>query len=172
MQSTKADFLVGTLGAAHGIKGWVRVNSFTDPQENIFGYTPWHLRAAGDGSQKGTVIPLEHKAQGKGLIVRLEGIDDRNAAELLRGLEIRVDREHLPPPAEGEFYWADLEGLRVIDQTGTELGHVDHLLDTGSADVMVIVGARRLLIPFIYGQTVIDVDVAAGLLRVDWDSDE
>lgn len=121
---------------------------------------------------------LESKAHGKGWVARLEGVEDRNAAEALRGLEIVVDRSLLPEPGEGQYYWTDLAGLLVENQDGRVLGRIDHLLETGSADVMVIVsdaasGGRqeRCLIPFVMGQTVTEVDLDAGRLLVDWRED-
>lgn len=121
---------------------------------------------------------LESKAHGKGWVARLEGVEDRNAAEALRGLEIVVDRSLLPEPGEGQYYWTDLAGLLVENQDGRVLGRIDHLLETGSADVMVIVsdaasGGRqeRCLIPFVMGQTVTEVDLDAGRLLVDWSED-
>ena len=110
------------------------------------------------------------KPHGKGLIVQLEGIDDRNKAEGLRGMEIRVDRDRMPEPESGHYYWSDLEGLRVEDAAGAELGRLDHMIDTGSADVMVICGEERHLVPFVLGETVLKVDLEAGCIRIDWDA--
>ena len=164
--------LVGRIGGAYGIKGWLRVTSFTEPAENIFSYTPWSLHAVIDGKLQRTVQLVQGKPHGKGLVVQLENVTDRDEAESLRGLEIHVNREFIPEPEEGQYYWADLEGLRVEDKAGTELGQLDQLLDTGSADVMVVCGDKRHLIPFIIGETVIDVDLNAGCIRVDWDAED
>ena len=171
MSATKSTVLVGRVGGAYGIKGWLRINSFTDPAENILGYTPWHLHAALDGKLRTTVNPAEGKRHGKGLVARFDKVLDRDEAEQLAGLEIRVDRDCMPAPAPGEFYWADLQGLRVVSRAGDELGQVDHLLDTGSADVMVVIGSSRLLIPFIFGETVLNVDLDAGCIQVDWETE-
>ncbi len=164
--------LVGRIGGAYGIKGWLRINSFTEPAENIFSYVPWSLHAALDGKLQRTVQLVQGKPHGKGLVAQLEDVTDRDEAESLRGLEIHVSREFIPEPGAGQYYWADLEGLRVEDKAGNELGQLDQLLDTGSADVMVICGAKRHLIPFIIGETVIDVDLNAGCIRVDWDTED
>lgn len=170
MGRDKSTLLVGRIGGAYGIKGWVRVHSFTDPISNIFDYSPWRLHAAIDGKQSRLVEVVKGKPHGKGLIVQLEGVSDRDAAESLKGLEIRVERTRLPEPEAGQYYWTDLEGLRVEDAAGNELGTVDQLIDTGSADVMVVTGGNRRLIPFIYGDTVVAVDLDAGCIRVDWDA--
>jgi len=172
MADSNSTMLLGRIAGAFGIKGWVKVSSFTEPAENIFTYSPWELHEKGGAVAPKTLEVLQGKPHGKGLIVQLKGIADRDEAESLSGLEIHVDRKQMPEPEEGQFYWSDLEGLRVEDKGGKELGRVDHLLDTGSADVMVISGEERFLIPFIYGQTVISVDLAAGCIQVDWDTGE
>ena len=172
MGDAKSTMLVGRIGGAYGIKGWVHVKSFTEPAETIFGYSPWHLRAPIATRLMQMAELDEGKPHGKSLIAKLQGIADRDAAEGLRGLEIHVDRDRLPELAEGQFYWSDLEGLRVEDSNGVELGQVDHLLDTGAQDVMVVTGKSRHLIPFCYGDTVLGVDLQAGLIRVDWDVDD
>jgi 16S rRNA processing protein RimM len=172
MGGAKASMLVGRIGGAYGIKGWVRVKSFTDPQDSIFAYAPWQLHRPLDGKLQRMGELLEGKPHGKGLIVRLEGVTDRDEAESLRGLEIRVDRARLPRLEAGQFYWSDLEGLKVQDQNGNELGCVDHLLDTGANDVLVIQGKDRHLIPFVYGDTVTAVDLDAGCITVVWEADD
>lgn len=166
MGNSKSTMLLARVAGAYGIKGWVKVSSFTAPAEKVFDYSPWQLH--GKGTVK-TVAVLQGKPHGKGLIVQLDGINDRDQAESLRGLEIHIERDRMPEPEAGQYYWSDLEGLRVENVTGKELGKVDQFLDTGSADVMVVSGDERYLIPFIFGQTVISVDLAAGCIRVDWD---
>jgi 16S rRNA processing protein RimM len=170
MGRDKSTMLVGRIGGAYGIKGWVHIHSFTGPLENIIDYSPWRLHATIDGKLCQSIDVVKGKLHGKGLVAQLQGVNDRNGAESLKGLEIRVERERMPEPAGDKFYWADLEGLRVEDSAGTELGQVDQMLDTGSADVMVITGEQRHLIPFVYGDTVVAVDLDAGCIRVDWDA--
>jgi len=161
--------LIGKITGAHGIKGWVKVYSFTDPVENIVEYLPWDLTLNGQIVQ---MDALEGRLQGKGLVVRLDGIDDRNAAEALKGAEIYIDRERLPELAEDEFYWDDLIGLNVIDQNEVALGKVDQILDTGANDVLVIKGEQRHLIPYVTGDVVKSVDVDAGVIHVEWQEPE
>lgn len=166
---------VGRIAGPYGIKGWVRIASFTDPQENVFAYAPWVLRDRHGQRSEQTVELLENRIHGKGWVARLDGVQDRNAAEALQGLEIAVDRGRLPEPDEGHYYWADLEGLRVYNRDESLLGRVDHMLATGSADVMVIVGEgadERCLIPFIMNETVVSVDLDTGRIRVDWEDAE
>jgi 16S rRNA processing protein RimM len=170
MDTQKSTMLVGNIAGAYGVKGWLKVSSYTDPLDNIFKYSPWQLVSPRAGKTPLDVKLVQGKLHGKGLVVQLEGISDRDEAESLKGLEIHVERERVPDPDSGHYYWADLEGLQVQSKTGTVLGRVDRLIDTGSADVMVVCGEKRHLIPFIYGDTVLNVDLEAGCIRVDWDS--
>lgn len=156
--------VLGYLSGLHGVQGWFKVYSYTDPRENIFSYSPWRVGERTFQVEQG-------RSQGKGLVVKLAGIDDRDSAAALLGAEIGVPRERLPPLPEGEYYWADLYGLRVIDTTGRELGTVDHLLETGANDVLVVKGAREYLIPLVFGPIVLAVDLQAGTLRVDWEEE-
>ena len=169
MDEQKSTLLVGGISGAYGVKGWLKVSSYTDPPENIFEYSSWRLCTTHNGQLSRTVQLVHGKPHGKGLVVKLEGIDDRDKAESLKGLEIHIEREYVPEAESGHFYWADLEGLRVESRSGTVLGQVDHLLDTGSNDVLVVCGEARHLIPFIYGDTVLSVDLEAGCIQVDWE---
>ncbi len=113
---------------------------------------------------------LDGRSQGRGLIARLEGCTDRDQAHALIGAEIAIDLAQLPALGAGEYYWAQLEGLRVVNLQGVELGRVSHLLETGANDVLVVKGEREHLIPYI-GAVIRAVDTEAGLIRVDWDPD-
>lgn len=165
---------VGRIAGAYGIRGWVKVRSFTDPAENLFGYAPWRLLLE-SGREAQTATVLEYRRHGKGWVACLDGVADRDAAEALRGLGIGVPRASLPALEAGRYYWTDLEGLRVERCDGLPLGRIDHMLETGAADVMVIVddasGARHL-VPFVTGDVVTNVDLGAGLVRVDWDDED
>ncbi len=149
-----------------GVEGWVKLHSFTEPRENIFRYKPWTLRGPAGAS---TVEQPQGRAQGKGVVARLCGIADRDAAVALVGTEIWVPREVLPKPRKGEYYWADLEGMAVRTVEGVDLGQVSHLFATGANDVMVVKGDRERLIPFVIGLQVVAVDVDARCIEVDWD---
>ena len=106
---------------------------------------------------------------GKHIVATVPGVSDRDAAEALRGTEILVPREALPPPAPGEYYWVDLEGLRVVTVEGVALGEVSHLLSTGANDVMVVRGERERMLPFVQPDYVKSVDFESGTITVDWD---
>lgn len=156
--------VVGRIAGVYGLKGWVKVVSETDPREGILKYSPWLI-----GSDAVIQTVAEGKLHGKGMIVRLDGCDDRDEAARLVGKEIAVTREQLPPPRPDEFYWFDLEGLLVITTEGVDLGRVDHLFSTGANDVLVIKGERERLLPFAWGDVVRDVDFERGRIEVDWD---
>lgn len=156
---------VGRIVGVHGVRGWVKLLSHTDPIDNLLCYRPW--RIALDGNEVELKV-LEGRTQGKALVARLDGIEDRDQAMRLVGAEIRIDRAVLPKPRQGEFYWIDLEGLKVRTTEGVVLGVVSHLFATAANDVMVVHGDRERLIPFIRGQFVKSVDLDAGI-EVDWD---
>jgi 16S rRNA processing protein RimM len=158
---------VGRIVGVHGVQGWVKVESWTDPRDNLFGFEQWQLDR--DGEVVGEVRLIEGRPGGRGLIAALEDVVDREQARALMGARISVPRSALPPPAEGEYYWVDLEGLAVVTTDGTELGTVSHLFETGANDVMVVRGDRERLIPFVPETYVRVVDVEAGRLEVDWD---
>jgi 16S rRNA processing protein RimM len=159
---------VGRIVGAFGVRGWLRVKSYTSPPENIIRYAPWNVRRDGGDALMQVVTGRLH---GDGVVVQLAGIADREAAEKLAGADIEVSRSRFAEPGDRQFFWADLEGMRVRTIGGTDLGHVDHLVETGANDVLVVSGERRRLIPFLYGTVVRDVDTAQRMITVDWDAD-
>lgn len=151
--------ILGRISGVFGVKGWVKVYSYTQPKESIFTYSPWLIN--------GQSIELENaQTQGKSLVAKLRGYDDRDAVAALVASDIRV--ESLPETDEGEYYWTDLIGLSVINLQDEMLGKVVNLLETGAHDVLVLDSER--LIPYVDAY-VQNVDVAGGMIRVDWDVD-
>jgi 16S rRNA processing protein RimM len=157
---------LGYISAVHGIKGWVKVHSWTKPMEAIFNYQPWMLE-----KNAKPVNIVDGRKQGKGLAALLPGYEDRDQAARLVGQKIFCRREQLPAAGAGEYYWFDLEGLEVQTIKGELLGRVDRMMETGANDVMVIQGDREHLVPFVQGQYVTRVDLEKGLIEVDWDPD-
>ncbi len=155
---------IGKVSGVHGIKGWVKVHSLTEPREAVFEYQPWLL-----GESRKEVRVTQGKKHGKHLIALLEDVNDRDQAECLVNRPIAVYRDQFPDLPEDEFYWTDLEGLSVRLEDGTELGKIDRLLATGAHDVMVVKGQKELLIPFVLEQYVRSVSLADGIVVVDWD---
>jgi len=161
---------VGRVLGAHGLRGDVRLESWTEPRLQIFKYQPWILVDANGVERE--MLGARGQAAGKGILARLPGVEDRDAAEAMRGVEIHVPRDALPPAKPGEFYWVDLEGLRVFTVDGVALGKVSHMFSTGANDVLVSRDdVRERLIPFIRPQYVTDVDFESGVVTVDWDPD-
>ena len=150
------------------MKGWLKLESFTEPPAQILEFRRW--RADGPGGVSRELKPLEGKPHGKGFVVRLEGIADRDAAIALGRLELWVEREELPTLGSGEFYRADLLGLEVVNLAGTRLGRVDHFLDLPANPVMVVVGEREHWLPVGRGQ-LLRVDRGRGRITVDWDAE-
>ena len=158
---------LGRVSGAHGLQGWVQVYSDTSPRENIVQYSPWILVR---GDKRETLKVNAGRRQGKVVVAKLAGCNDRDAAEALIGADIVIGRDQLPATeGPGEYYWADLVGLRVETVDGIALGVIAHLFETGANDVMVVQGDRERLIPYIWEQVVREVDLEAGLMRVDWD---
>ena len=159
--------LLGKIVGIHGLRGELKLESYTEPRTQIFRYQPWLMRFA---TGEKTIEGCRGRAQGKGMIAELPGIADRDAAAALVGAEIWVARSALPNARPGEYYWSDLEGLEVVTLEGVSLGRVSHLVATGANDVLVVKDAtRERLIPFLVDRFVTEVDLDAGRLTVDWD---
>ena len=165
--------VLGKITSVHGVRGEVKIYSFTDPIDNLLGYPAWTLKRDGEVKQ---VELVSGRLQGKILVAKLKGLDDREVARTFAGFDICVPRALLPDLDDGEYYWHQLEGLKVIDLQGQLLGRLDHLLETGSNDVMVVkpcpgsLDDRERLLPYTE-QCVQQIDLAAGEMRVDWDAD-
>ena len=157
-------FTIGKVTGVHGIKGFVKVHSFSRSLES---FSPGKTLRLGDGEGQGawyTIVKASpHK---KGLLVLFKGVD-RNHAETLVGKELLMSRSDLPPPEEGTYYWQDLVGLAVTDKTRGVIGVVDHLFATGSNDVIVVkAGDKETLVPAL-AWVVIDVDLEGKTMLVD-----
>jgi len=157
---------VGKISGVFGVKGWVKVFSFTDPRENILIYSPWMLKK---GDETKTVNVVDGQLQGKTIVAQLAGVNDRDQAASLMGWDVFITQDQLPAAVKGEYYWSDLIGLKVETIDGVQLGIVDSLLETGANDVVIVQGERERVIPFLQGQTIIDIDLNAGRMIVDWD---
>jgi 16S rRNA processing protein RimM len=164
---------MGRIGAPYGIKGWVKLISFTDPVDNLLDYESLWVA---DGAALRKIEIDEARPQGEGLVGHIKGCDVREATRLYTGLDLLVPKDALPELEEG-FYWHELEGLRVVNLAGEDLGVVDHLLATGANDVLVVRGdeasvdREERLLPYVDAQVVKEVDLAARIMRVDWGKD-
>lgn len=167
--------VVGQLGAVYGIKGWLKVNSFTDQPEGIFDYRPWLMK---DGSNWREIQVSAWKRHGKGLICKLIDIDQREQAQLLTGTNIAVSAASFAALPEDEFYWRDLIGCRVKNTKGYDFGLVTQLMETGSNDVLVVkanandaFGQSERLVPFVEDQVIKSVNITDSIIEIDWEPD-
>jgi 16S rRNA processing protein RimM len=158
---------MGWISAPFGVEGWVKVQPNTAAPGNLLAYKTWWVGREGDWRE---IAVAAARAQGRALAARLEGYDDRDAAAALRGATVAVPRAALPLTQSGEYYWADLIGLAVVNGSAQGLGRITGVLQTGANDVLVVAGERERLIPFI-AEVIRDVDLAAGVIRVEWGAD-
>lgn len=172
MAEPSQETVIGRITAVFGIKGWLKVFSYTDPRDGVLNYRNWTL------VQDGKRIPVElaeGRRQGQGIVIRLKGIDDRDIAQRYCGADIHVPTEDLPKLPTGDYYWYQLEGLEVFTVEDECLGVVHHLLETGANDVLVVqattasIDQRERLIPYLPDETVMQVDIAGKRIVVDWD---
>lgn len=169
MSDQKRRVLLGRIVGAFGVRGEIKLDSFTEPKAAIFRYQPWTLRDV-QGHER-ALDSARGRDTPKGVVATLPEVSDRDTAEALRGTEVWVARSVLPPPRPGEYYWIDLEGLRVVNTGGVEFGHVSHLFSTGANDVVVVQGDRERMIPFAMPDYIQSIDFDAQLIVVDWDAD-
>jgi len=166
--------VVGKFTSAYGIKGWVKLHSFTEPMGNIASYQPLYLKKQGQWQ----VLDIEKIQQhGKGLIAKVKGCDNRDQTPAYTGCELGMLKSQLPNLEGEDYYWSDLAGLTVKDQQGQNFGVVDHLVETGANDVLVVkatkdsIDDQERLIPYLYGDVVLSVSLQEQEITVDWDAD-
>lgn len=161
---------VGKISGAFGVKGWVKIYSFTDPRKNILSYSPLYISRKGDWIE---VKVVEGRLQGKGVVMSLDGITDRDQVLPLVGVELAIAKEQIKPAGKDEYYWSDLIGMTVVNIQDEQLGQVDSLLENGAHDVLVVLNKEKTerLIPFVLDDIVELVDVNNKIIRVDWELD-
>ncbi len=198
LELSSGRIVVGYVAGAFGVKGWVKVKSFTQPKENMLSYSPWYAVAKsqpsgstaiqqlarnghGGSGKETTLSVIEASVRPQGIVVRLEGVNDREAAEALKGLQLEVETAALPSLEGEEFYWHQLIGLDVVTLSGDQkvkLGQVKGLMETGANDVLVVkanasdvdsLDRRERLIPYVPGTFVSKVDIESKVIEVDWD---
>jgi len=162
--------VIGEITSVYGIKGWLKLKSWTEPQERIFAYQPWLISDAGSKQTEHCDV-IEYRDHSGQYVIRLDGVNDRDSAAKYTKKQVVIDKSRLPTLPDNEYYWADLKGMRVYNLTGNDFGVVSHLLETGANDVLVINGDRQRLVPFIRGQVVTDVNQSTATITVDWDAD-
>jgi 16S rRNA processing protein RimM len=167
---TEKFIVIGRLGAPYGVKGWIKLQSFTDPVDNILEYQPWLATLNGKNT---SIEVINHRKHNKGIVVQLEGCTNRDDTLYYRNSDIIVNRDVLPALDAGEFYWADLEGIEVFTLEGNRLGTIDHLFPTGANDVIVVKdkGKSECLIPYLMDKVIKEIDLDNNKMIVDWDTD-
>ena len=173
MSEQQEKVVVGKLGASYGIRGWLKVFSFTENAENIFDYSPWFIKVRGEWQ----MFQVEDwKRHSQGYIGKLVGLDLREDAQALTNAEIAINADALPALSNDEFYWRELYGMSVFTTKGYGLGKVTDILETGSNDVLVVAanpkdafGQKERLIPFLDEQVIKLIDRSAQRIEVDWD---
>lgn len=165
--------IVGKFGAPYGIRGWIKIFSFTEDSDRIFDYKPLWIKK-GEQWQEIQIESFKQHHQDK--VVKLKGVDDRDQSQLFTNFEIYVDESLLPSLGEDDFYWKDLIGCSVVNSNGYNFGHVTELMETGSNDVLVVkanlndaFGQKERLIPFIQNDFILSVDLIKREIKVDWD---
>ena len=167
------NIIVGKIGTVYGVKGWLKIHSFTDETEAILDYFPWSLKL---GNKIRSVDITDWRRHNKGVVVKVAGIDDRDIAQALVGSEILASKEALPELPEGEFYWRDLIGMNVVTTNGYDLGTVSEMMETGANDILVVkanpndgFGKKERLIPYLFEQVIVSVDADNKQICVDWE---
>lgn len=168
-QADTAYITVGKIGSTYGVKGWLKIHTYTEFSASILQYKPWYISNP-NGSW--TKIDVEDgRPHGKTIVVKFAEINTPEGARLLTNRMIAITRAQLPELGKEEYYWSDLEGLTVIDQHGNTLGQVAYLMETGSNDVIVIKDSqdKEHAIPFILKKVILNVDLEKREIHVDWE---
>jgi 16S rRNA processing protein RimM len=181
---------LGKIVGVWGVKGWVKLHSYTRNRADIAGYSTWWLKEKKSKEAERFSV-LACREQGPGVVAQLERVESREQAELLIGRTILVEQSEFPKLPKGEFYWHELIGLQVSNTEGVEIGTVSSILETGANDVLVIkredvaktdqhdarvveadssTRGAEVLIPYV-GEIVLEVDLAMSKMLVDWDPD-
>jgi 16S rRNA processing protein RimM len=171
--SKEEQIILGKVGAVYGIKGWLKIHSFTDETEAILDYFPWSLKL---GNKTQAVEITDWRKHNKGLIVKVANIDDRDEAQALVGSEVLTSEAALPELSKDDFYWRDLIGMSVVTNKGYDLGVVSDMMETGANDVLVVkanlndgFSKKERLIPYLFEQVVESVSLENKQICVDWD---
>jgi 16S rRNA processing protein RimM len=171
MTTSEGFIPVGKISGAFGVKGWVKVYSYTEPRENILNYKPLFI------SRKGEWVELKvnnGRVQGKGIVIEVEGVTDPDHVLPLIGAELAITKQQMKPTSKDEYYWSQLIGMNVKNERDVDFGNVVSLLETGAHDVLVVqnkLNKSEQLIPFVLDDIVLEVDVESNLIRVDWELD-
>ncbi|CEG58085.1 ribosome maturation factor RimM [Legionella fallonii] len=167
--SNQANWVViGRFGRPHGVKGFITVQSFTEPRDNILRYTDWHV-LLNNTWQLIKILSVE--VHNKAIIATIEGYPEREMVASLTNVEIAIKKEQLAALEPGEYYWHQLIGMKVVNPKGESFGVVTEIMPTGANDVLVVQGEKRHLIPYLPEQFIIEINESQQVITVDWDVD-
>lgn len=173
MSQASDTLVIGKIGAPYGVKGWVKITSYTDKLEGVFSYTPWLL---GQVKESNKYVVDQWRLHNKGVIAKLVGVETRDDAESIKNLEISIKAEQLPQLESDDFYWRELVGMQVVTDKGYNLGVVKELFETGANDVLLVkanlndaFGQKERMIPYLVEQVIKNVDREAKTITVEWD---
>lgn len=171
MSQASDTIVIGKIGAPYGVKGWVKITTYTDEIEGVFNYSPWLL-----GADEKEYTVDHWRTHNKGVVAKLVGVETRDDAESIKNFDISIKAQQLPQLAEDEFYWRELVGMKVVTEKGYDLGVVKELFETGANDVMLVranpndgFGQKERMLPFLFEQVVKQVDKQGRTITVDWD---
>ena len=164
---TDEKLIVGNINGVFGVQGRVKIFSHTDPRKNILDYSPWWIKQKGEWTQV-NIVDSKVQQGGKTLVAKLENVDDRDIAREYMGCEIAIEDSQLKR-SKDEFLWIDLIGCDVQLEDGTHIGKVKDLIETGAHDVLRVAGEQEELIPFVMDEFILNVDMAAKQIVVNWD---
>ena len=166
--------VVGRITSVFGVKGWVKLYSHTDPMQGIFDYPNWWLKTASGWK---SIELNQGRLQGRGLVAAVKGYNDRDLVKEICGMDVYIDASNLPDLDDGDYYWSQLEGLKVITKEGVLLGKVFQMMETGANDVLVVRACEgsfdreERLLPYVPNQYVLSVNLEQKEMVVDWDPD-
>ncbi|WP_293745735.1 ribosome maturation factor RimM [uncultured Paraglaciecola sp.] len=165
--------VIGIIGAPYGVKGWVKITSYTHDLDGVFAYTPWLLGQVQEGNE---YVVDQWRTHNKGLVAKLVGVDNRDDAESIKNLEISIKAEMLPELDDSDVYWRELVGMQVVTDKGYNLGVIKELFETGANDVLLVkanlndaFGQKERMVPYLLDQVIKQVDRQAKTVTVDWD---
>jgi len=174
MESMNMPVTMAKIGKPHGIKGWLRIHSFTEPQSNIGNYRVFCISS---DAVRRKIEMDQIKQQGSGLVAHFRGYDQPEQAQQLVGLELQVDKAEMPKLQSGDYYWHQLQGLNIINLQGQKLGVVARLMETGANDVFVVspsedsIDQHERLVPYLPDSVVKIIDLENKFIEVDWEAD-
>lgn len=157
--------MIGKINGLFGVQGWVKIFSHAHPRKNILSYQPWHIEVDGVWT---TLEIIKGRVQGKTIVAQLDGVNDREIARSYIGTELYIEKSQLPKLPEGEYYWDELTGIKVINTEGVVLGKITSMVDTGANSVMVVNGDKEHWVPYIE-PFLISIDMDKRQILVDWD---